>query len=380
MRRTFSFLMVLLFTLTVSAQSDFDVAQKFMVKKGVTLVDNPRTRAVSEKYSIFNGNDGKGFAIVANGSIIGYSTEDVCDPNNLPPQLKEMLDSLPKVERTRGAVEGRVYPEGFEVRDVTPIKPMITTKWGQNQPYKKYLEWVSGGICGFTADAQILHYYKVPCTYIDFEHENNNNEFLPKTTFNHDKMLDVYEEGNYTEEEAEEVAKFFHYMLGMSWPNPSVDIFHSKYFSKYASSPMYEKIGCYVAIDSCLETKNPVNIVGRNLSMGCHAFIIDGRDEDGLYHVNWGWDGRSDGYYAFATTRDKHQELQRATGSTLLAQFTVSCVDLFVMNISSSTSIANTPLGKSTDDGVIYNLQGQRIEGKPSRGIYIRNGRKYVVK
>jgi hypothetical protein len=33
----------------------------------------------------------------------------------------------------------------------------------------------------------------------------------------------------------------------------------------------------------------------------------------------------------------------------------------------------------SKEDGVYYTLQGQRVE-KPGRGIYIRNGRKVVIR
>ena len=32
-----------------------------------------------------------------------------------------------------------------------------------------------------------------------------------------------------------------------------------------------------------------------------HNFIIDGYDENGLVHVNWGWHGQQDGYYDIAT-------------------------------------------------------------------------------
>lgn len=31
-----------------------------------------------------------------------------------------------------------------------------------------------------------------------------------------------------------------------------------------------------------------------------HSFVIDGYDENGLVHVNWGWDGIGNGYYDIA--------------------------------------------------------------------------------
>ena len=32
-----------------------------------------------------------------------------------------------------------------------------------------------------------------------------------------------------------------------------------------------------------------------------HNFVIDGYDENGLVHVNWGWHGQQDGYFDIAT-------------------------------------------------------------------------------
>ena len=29
-----------------------------------------------------------------------------------------------------------------------------------------------------------------------------------------------------------------------------------------------------------------------------HAFVCDGYDGEGLFHFNWGWDGKADGYFA----------------------------------------------------------------------------------
>jgi hypothetical protein len=38
----------------------------------------------------------------------------------------------------------------------------------------------------------------------------------------------------------------------------------------------------------------------------------------------------------------------------------------------------NTPYFNRSNDDIIYNMNGQRIN-KPVRGIYLKNGRKYIV-
>ena len=90
--KKFGILFMLLFSLTVSAQSDFDIAKEFMSKKGVTLKNNPsKTRGENKPYSVFNGEDGKGFAIVVNGNVVGYDTENTANEDEMPCCLKEML-------------------------------------------------------------------------------------------------------------------------------------------------------------------------------------------------------------------------------------------------------------------------------------------------
>ncbi len=37
-------------------------------------------------------------------------------------------------------------------------------------------------------------------------------------------------------------------------------------------------------------------------------------------------------------------------------------------------------VGKETSDGSYFDLQGRRISGKPQKGIYITNGRKYILR
>ncbi len=46
----------------------------------------------------------------------------------------------------------------------------------------------------------------------------------------------------------------------------------------------------------------------------------------------------------------------------------------------SETDGINNVKGQTSTDGTIYTLQGVKVEGKPQPGIYVRNGRKVVVK
>lgn len=57
----------------------------------------------------------------------------------------------------------------------------------------------------------------------------------------------------------------------------------------------------------------PVLYGGYTVSSG-HAFVCDGYDGEGLFHFNWGWDGKADGYFAIDLLNPTMQDPPWATG------------------------------------------------------------------
>lgn len=50
-------------------------------------------------------------------------------------------------------------------------------------------------------------------------------------------------------------------------------------------------------VSSELEEQRPILYCGQDPIDGGHAFILDGINENGLVHVNWGWSGSGNGWY-----------------------------------------------------------------------------------
>lgn len=371
--KKFGTLLLLLFTLTVSAQSDFDIANEFMSKKGVTLINrSSKTRGESKPYSIFNGEDGKGFAIVANGKVVGYDTENTINEEDLPCCLKELL--LKNYSKTAKAAKTRnTYfpdPDWWTPRNVTPIEPLLTTRWRQSYPYNAMLEKKTG-ICTVIAFVQILHYFRVPQTYK--EKVTKDGKPLPITTFNHDLMLDDYEH-NYTEAQANEVAKFVYYY----W-NIDADGFE-EYYGMDEHLVISPEDNHYLAADEYLEKGIPFWTCGAN-----HAFVVDGRDSEGRYHVNFGWGSSADGYYAMPNSKeydfyynDKDSFLDYVDSA--LRSFYVIIPKLFPWSYTTDIYKPKFDI-TNTNNSNVYNLQGVKVgnslEGLPN-GIYIQNGKKIM--
>lgn len=390
MKKAIITFIVLLFTLTVSAQSDFDIAQEFMSKKGVTLKDNPKTRGVDKSYSIFNGKDGKGFAIVVNGFVVGYDTENTTNEQDIPCCLKEMIETysniIPKAKTRSGLEED---PEWWTPRNVTPIEPLIKTKWYQSAPFNDLIH--KTGICSVVALAQILHYFRTPQTY---EEVTVGDTFFPITEFNHDLMLDTYEKDKYTKEQGEEVAKLYYYIYNIFNDVENINNAHDALWYRFGMKK-YHNLGgrtedganfehmenfngnYHKQHDELLEQGIPTWDCGGN-----HAYVVDGRDSEGRYHINFGWGSSADGYYA---TPDKIDECYKYNGTLAHLSAAFNCgYPYWFLPVSfewSYTSSIETITNNKPHNSYVYNLQGIKmgnsLDGLP-KGIYIQNGKKII--
>lgn len=137
---------------------------------------------------------------------------------------------------------------------------------------------------------------------------------LPETTFKWDQMKATYD-GKETDASAEAVAELMRYC------GQAVNMDYNIGGSEAALSPCHlaEYFGFrknvkqvmryhYSETDwermiyqelSAEDGPRPVLYSGKSNSGG-HQFIVDGYDGNGLFHMNWGWGGMSDGYYVLS--------------------------------------------------------------------------------
>ncbi len=420
MKKSISLLVLVLIALSMSAQSDFDIAQSFMNKKGIKLVDNPcRTRGVGKPYSIFTGEENKGFAIVINGCVIGYGTEEITESDELPCGLEGLLNTYPQVTRpmmTRSEKQNYV-PDWWEKEkreNLEPIGPLLTTKWNQTPPYEDSLD-VKSGFCSMLAMAQILHYYKMPhifgekgeqigdTLHVIKENRSFNNGVItyaydtlsiPIVEFHHELMLDKYFEpitGKLgSDEERAAVANFLRTLeilcgkiiYAGSDKNIFTDILGIKIEGNYFE-PEGEEHGNYYWWDYWLEKKMPIYAVGNG-----HAFVVDGRNSEGRYHINFGWGGLYDGYYILPNTPEQCKEYLTDENKVSWLPCTISTPIVYCPLFewtppSQSTFISNNVVFNTSHNDNVYNLKGENngntLNGLP-KGVYIQNKKKQVVK
>ena len=135
---------------------------------------------------------------------------------------------------------------------------------------------------------------------------------MPATTFEWDKMLPAYTtDSPGTEEQQQAVARLMRYCgqsVRMAYVNNSNtnimyavkalrDYFNYSKSVRAAFQYDYSLSGWCRLIWEELNHKRPVIMSGQT-SMSSHAFVIDGYDGSGFFHVNWGWKGSCDNYFA----------------------------------------------------------------------------------
>jgi hypothetical protein len=207
------------------------------------------------------------------------------------------------------------------------VEPLLQTKWHQGDPFNSMLplddgspvngsQWTDGtralAGCGVIAAVQIMKYHNHPSRGNGHSepYQTKKSGILPSVSFEVDydwnNMLNTYT-SSATEQQRNAVATLvYHYGLSKqrdfftgNQPNnilPSLTTFFKydksfrELYPKFYDDTEWEKI-----IIEQLDAGLPVLAYSAS---GDHAFVIDGYDNTGKLHINWGWSGKHDGYYS----------------------------------------------------------------------------------
>lgn len=316
------------FAAPVTPEEACAVAQSFVrrcalkSKQGIKGVVSMRPVYTAETnagnaYYIFSDSNADIFTIVSADTrlpqILGYSMNSTFDAAEIPCNLHWWLESMtseiayflqsdpPEPTQTRAIETETPY---------RPVEPLLTTKWNQDGPFNIMCPLV-GGVrcptgCAATAMAQVMKYHNYPekgtgqRNDYDFEHE-----------FYWDRMIDDYRNEQYVSQNARAVADL---MLACG---KSMDMLYTPSASGANTHIQQHSLTAYFGYDKDvriierdyfsladwtkliygeLEAGRPV-IYGGIAPAGGHEFVCDGYSGDGLFHINWGWGGLSDGYF-----------------------------------------------------------------------------------
>ena len=287
---------------------------------------NLKTRAAAtttqQPYYVFNDDTGKGFVVVAGddkmGEVLAYSHEASIDMANLNPEARYLLDSYRQVYEKLGKNKGLTTRAETATKATDAVQPLLKSKWGQDYPYSKQTQYVTG--CVATAVAQVMYYHKWPAqgkgqeSYkVTFDNTVRSADFT-KSHYDWDNMLPDYNRRNVTTKQEDAVA------LLMNDVGIATNMQYTDRVSGTQSYMAERALRNYFDYDAALVTRFdegednfieivkkelrngfPLYISGESKTGGGHAWVCDGFDKEDRFHMNFGWNGQADGYYSLAT-------------------------------------------------------------------------------
>lgn len=320
----------------ISREQALQNARNFFAAKGKVLPERSFRHApvkngvltVEANYFVFNVGDDQGFVIAAGDdcvpAILGYADRGTFVGDSLPANVKWWLDGY------NDAI-GRLQASGKRAPRRAPthaaIPALLTCQWNQGSPYNMYCPQffdtgetcVTG--CVATAMAQIMYYHRVrsvrsvqadiPGYTCRTNWENYGKmtvQGIPKNSpIDWNDMTDTYDNAS-TDAAKRAVANLMKY-CGVSVKmdySPSASGASSSYVvtalknyfgydagTHYVWRSSYSDDAWDELIYNELANGRPVHYSGQG-SEGGHAFVCDGYDGNGYYHINWGWGGYCD--------------------------------------------------------------------------------------
>lgn len=328
------------------------IAEKQAALLGVTIDQKAMTKArkqgskgeitlSQESYYVFPNANSKGFTIVSGDDrlpeIVGYSSQGSYDENNLPEGFVSFMKAyqnlynkvnLGDAEALKNLAEIKAWrnKKNASAASTSAVAPLLgNIEWDQTSPYNNMCPrydsvHVAATGCVATAMAQVMAYYKYPKQLkADIPGYVNRWNGIPmeiptitreEGVYDWDNMLPKYnKEANATQQQKDAVAKLMYHCgaaVQMNYGPESAAAVSAtklaKYFG-YDADLMMDLNRSTFSLDKWMQIIDTELAAGRPVlysgqaSDGGHQFICDGKDGEGLYHINWGWSGSQNGYF-----------------------------------------------------------------------------------
>ena len=301
-----------------------------IAKRYVTLSHNnsakAQTRGINRTtetpYYIFNDARGHGFVIVSGddemGEVLAYSTERTLDTLNANPCVKLLLEGYRQTFEV--LKEGKVIVQSNTRAGQysQTVYPLLKSKWGQSHPFNAKTGYPYSG-CVATAVAQMMYYYQWPAQgrgkneYNVTYYNTKKSADFSQSHYDWANMLPDYRYPVHATSAQEDavallmsdvgIASFMQYTPNASGTQglfayqalqKNFD-YTAAYITRAVEGPSrFAEILRQELLNGC-----PVYLEGRPTgSASGHAWVADGFDKNGLFHMNFGWEGQSDAYYS----------------------------------------------------------------------------------
>ena len=349
--KKFSFILLLnllALSFCLAAPRSYQQARQIALQKAASLgISNARAAlrgapsgevgSEDKAYYLFDNGGDNGFVIVSGDDrlpeVIGYATHGMLSEDNMPVQLKSLLDAFEKqyaaiadddAKMQIAIAERKALAEASLSANIS-VSPLLgDIAWGQGTPFNDLCPQIGDTHavtgCVATAMGQLIRYHKYPSQLqADIPGYTTKSSITlsaisaSEGVYEYEKMLPKYASVSYTDEQGAAVAKLLYHcgcsvmmeygVSGSGAVTKSAAAALGKYFGYDPNTLAFISREDYTLAQWCgfldheLTNRRPVLYNGNSATQGGHAFICDGADGSGFYHINWGWNGGANGYF-----------------------------------------------------------------------------------
>lgn len=270
-------------------------------------------------------------------ALLGYC-DSYFDQANVSPAMRAWLQTM--ADETSRLRSGQTAKAAAQAMERPAVAPICRSNWNQGSPYNYYCPKVgmskSMTGCVATAMAQVLYAMQWPAqcnggteTYRWDSQNTNLSLDFNGITLDWGAMKPNYTSTTTTEStkatallmQALGYAAHMQYSpeasgaQGLQLSKGLVDHFDFDCTLQYTLHDWYFQDEWEELIYHELQQGNPVYCDGADpVTNSGHAFVIDGYDGQGFFHLNWGWGGMSNGYYRLTALDPTSQGIGGSTG------------------------------------------------------------------
>lgn len=328
------------FALPIGQATAVQIAQQIL--RGKTSARSLQHLQLTERptYYIYNVGNNGGFALIAkddtHGAVIGYSDQGTFDLDRMSLELRDLFSILDEA-RPSQIEKNEARSFDYPPKHSRVVTPLLRSRWNQDHPYSLYTptyrdtdgdeqHYFAG--CVAVAVAQLMYYHQWPA-------QGRGEKYHPKlgkrdfsaSHYRWSDMRPIYGDneryigsGKNPRIRPDDDPMFtsvaelmrdlgaavsMNYQPAASSSNSELASTALQTYFDYEATDALSTSRLGIDKTEQLITEEliggfPVYISGMNKSGGNygHAWVIDGIDSFGRFHMNFGWGGQSDGYYS----------------------------------------------------------------------------------
>lgn len=365
-------------------------------------------------FYIFNENDADGGFVIVSGdqrteAILGYAESGNFDEQQMPENMRAWLnDYAQQIEAFNGVSDEVAFTSAENAPSSKPVVyPLIQTKWNQGAPYNGRTIVVNGELavtgCVATAMAQVMSLWRYPTTlppidgytYTRMVNQVETTYTVPAIS-SHSINWSAMKNSYSSSETDDNIAWLMRHCgqaveteYGSSSSASSNDCpaaFKMFGYDKWVRNVARESYSIDEWEDLIYKeiSENRAVIMRGQSNDGGHAFVCDGYDGNGYFHINWGWSGTSNGYFLLSLLDPYSQGIGGGNGAYTMnhkavigisyGHYTASTYneDLFLTSTSSS-------LNGQTLTYSLWNLTGTEATFYYGMGYLLSNGNYQIL-